>query len=88
MTEAVITELTCLRCGRKWFPRNPDTPKHCPKCNSPYWNKPRGNDVNKVEKKYRLVCLRCGHTWESVNKHPTRCAKCKSPYWDKIKKEE
>ncbi len=33
--------LECLRCGHKWLPRRPVAPKACPKCNSPYWNKPR-----------------------------------------------
>jgi DNA-directed RNA polymerase subunit RPC12/RpoP len=33
----------CLRCNRKWIPRK-DSPKNCPKCNSPYWNKKRVQD--------------------------------------------
>jgi hypothetical protein len=36
-------DLTCTRCGHSWYPRNPSVkPKYCPKCNSPYWDKPRG----------------------------------------------
>jgi predicted Zn-ribbon and HTH transcriptional regulator len=32
----------CERCGHKWAPRNiKEEPKVCPKCKSPYWNKPR-----------------------------------------------
>jgi len=88
----MIVELTCTRCGHKWFPRRPGFPTRCPKCISPYWNRLRqlrtkNNDVNNAipEKKYRLLCLRCGHDWASDNIHPTRCAKCKSPYWDKIR---
>jgi len=88
MTEEAltITQLTCQRCGRKWFPTRLTLPAHCPGCNSPYWNKPKDNhDVNNVKpsKKYRLLCLRCGHDWSSDNSHPVRCAKCKSPYWDR-----
>jgi len=30
----------CQRCGHTWTLRKPN-PKNCPKCNSPYWNKPR-----------------------------------------------
>ena len=30
----------CLRCGGKWIPRT-ENPKFCPKCNSPYWDKPK-----------------------------------------------
>lgn len=32
--------LKCLRCGHIWIPRKPQLPKVCPKCNSPYWDKP------------------------------------------------
>jgi predicted Zn-ribbon and HTH transcriptional regulator len=35
----------CERCGHRWIPRatTEDTPTICPKCKSPYWNKPRLN---------------------------------------------
>jgi hypothetical protein len=32
---------TCTRCGHKWYPRTPERPRVCPKCKSPYWDKPR-----------------------------------------------
>jgi len=33
----------CERCGHEWIPRAQDAPEPavCPKCKSPYWNKPR-----------------------------------------------
>lgn len=32
----------CERCDHKWVPRRPkETPRVCPKCKSPYWNRPR-----------------------------------------------
>ena len=33
----------CERCGHEWIPRgNPDQePKVCPKCKSPYWDRPK-----------------------------------------------
>lgn len=31
----------CERCGHEWVPRNEPTPLVCPKCKSPYWNRPR-----------------------------------------------
>jgi hypothetical protein len=44
----------CLRCGHGWVPRGLDEvpggkkppepdeePRVCPKCKSPYWNRPR-----------------------------------------------
>src|SRR5205823_2774399 len=31
----------CDRCGHEWIPRKPgDEPRVCPKCHSPWWNKP------------------------------------------------
>ena len=33
--------LSCLRCGHTWIPRRPQEPKKCPRCASPYWNKPK-----------------------------------------------
>ena len=35
------THNTCTRCGHKWYPRTPERPRVCPKCKSPYWDKPR-----------------------------------------------
>jgi predicted Zn-ribbon and HTH transcriptional regulator len=32
----------CKRCGHKWLPRTTEPPVVCPKCHSPYWNKPKG----------------------------------------------
>jgi predicted Zn-ribbon and HTH transcriptional regulator len=41
----------CLRCGYKWVPRifkdSAEEPTICPKCKSPYWNKPRQSDLKK-----------------------------------------
>jgi DNA-directed RNA polymerase subunit RPC12/RpoP len=36
----------CERCGHVWVPRKYETAQNkdpiiCPKCKSPYWNKPR-----------------------------------------------
>lgn len=32
----------CERCSHEWIPKNSETePSVCPKCHSPYWNKPR-----------------------------------------------
>lgn len=36
----------CERCGHEWLPRKlwqegDSLPTVCPKCKSPYWNKPR-----------------------------------------------
>lgn len=32
----------CERCGHEWIPKNGEhEPVTCPKCKSPYWDKPR-----------------------------------------------
>jgi DNA-directed RNA polymerase subunit RPC12/RpoP len=32
----------CERCEHEWIPRDPENePAVCPKCKSPYWNRPR-----------------------------------------------
>lgn len=39
-----VTAYRCDRCGNEWLPRKNGAPLPtvCPKCKSPYWNKPRG----------------------------------------------
>ena len=36
----ILHQLTCTRCGHKWFPRSEKKPQHCARCRSPYWDKP------------------------------------------------
>lgn len=38
-----IEQLTCKRCGYKWWPHSPKLPDVCPnpKCKSRYWNRER-----------------------------------------------
>lgn len=37
-----MSELVCHRCGHRWYPLpNRDATKVCPKCKSPYWDRPR-----------------------------------------------
>jgi rubrerythrin len=37
----------CERCGHQWIPKGNEEPRVCPKCKSPYWNKPRKNKAKK-----------------------------------------
>jgi Zn finger protein HypA/HybF involved in hydrogenase expression len=37
-----LPTLKCQRCEHTWHPRTENIPEVCPKCKSPYWNKPRG----------------------------------------------
>jgi len=47
MGEIILKGYQCERCSHKWVPREGGNyPKVCPKCKSPYWDKPR-----KIEKK-------------------------------------
>jgi len=39
----------CERCGHEWVPRNEDEPRVCPKCKSPYWNRPRRERGERAE---------------------------------------
>lgn len=42
MSEKVpIMGYRCYRCNHEWLPRNEDVPKVCPKCKSPYWDRPK-----------------------------------------------
>ncbi|MGC2303523.1 MAG: hypothetical protein WA447_09400 [Candidatus Binatus sp.] len=38
-----VEAYTCERCGYEWIRRFPDKPepRTCPKCKSPYWDRPR-----------------------------------------------
>lgn len=31
----------CERCGHEWVPIREQAPATCPKCKSPYWDRPR-----------------------------------------------
>ena len=42
-----LPTLKCLRCGHEWIPNRPVEPKVCPKCKSPYWNRPKWKGVKK-----------------------------------------
>jgi len=40
----VLMGWRCERCAHEWFPRDKvSEPKVCPKCKSPYWDRPRKN---------------------------------------------
>lgn len=41
----IQTGYKCERCGHKWIPRNEENPRVCPRCKSPYWDRPRRNSM-------------------------------------------
>ena len=40
----------CERCSHEWIPRKTKYPVTCPKCKSPYWDKPRVNKIKEESK--------------------------------------
>lgn len=38
--EIKVYECRCERCKHEWITRTEETPVVCPKCKSPYWDKP------------------------------------------------
>jgi len=44
-----IIKVKCLRCGHEWVPRQ-SVIRVCPKCHSPYWDKPRVRKKRKRRK--------------------------------------
>lgn len=57
-----VTVYRCERCGHEWIPRGAleeanagkaleGNPTVCPKCKSPYWNKPREKKGSRKSKK-------------------------------------
>ncbi len=42
--ETLPPRLKCQRCGYEWWPRFASGPRICPRCKSPYWDKPRAKE--------------------------------------------
>jgi len=59
--EIKIDGYICSRCNHVWAPRDEAKPVVCPKCKSPYWNRPTSSG----ERKYS--CKNCGKPFEA---HP------------------
>jgi DNA-directed RNA polymerase subunit RPC12/RpoP len=75
MARVPITVLgyKCERCGHEWIPRGDveRDPRVCPKCKSPYWNKPRKVAPMTYEEfrdRVRSVLESTGHgvTWTQI----------------------
>lgn len=43
----------CERCSHEWIPRDEGEPNVCPKCKSPYWNKPRKTTAMMTYEEFR-----------------------------------
>src|SRR5882762_3691557 len=54
MPRVMLEGFECSRCGHRWIPREGlESPQTCPKCKSPYWDRPRRNDV---ATEHRVTC--------------------------------
>jgi hypothetical protein len=48
MAKIKLDAFQCERCSHKWVPIDMDNPpKVCPKCKSPYWDRPRQDSKKK-----------------------------------------
>jgi len=43
--KSTLREQQCLRCAHRWWPRRPTRTLRCPRCKSPYWDRPRRTDL-------------------------------------------
>ena len=39
----LVEGFKCERCSHEWIPRMKENPRVCPKCHSPYWDKPKNS---------------------------------------------
>lgn len=83
MPRIIINGYRCARCNHNWAPRDgsgyrsKEDPKTCPRCRSPYWNRPRKNRVRTEEVEPEILtphvqlqgyhCDRCGHRWSHTD---------------------
>ena len=50
--QLLVWGFRCERCGHEWVPRDKEQePRVCPKCKSPYWNRPCKQVKAKTSKK-------------------------------------
>lgn len=54
MPKLQIWGYRCERCGHDWVPREQKEPQVCPKCKSPYWNRPR-RTVRQTQTEYQTA---------------------------------
>src|SRR6266567_6465943 len=51
MAKVQIWGFKCERCGHEWAPRGSEqAPTVCPKCKSPYWDRPRRGEISPEER--------------------------------------
>lgn len=69
MGKIKIEGYICERCGHKWVPRNTDEkPRVCPRCKSPYWDRPRKNKKRQVKNERKNNRTKKGRIFEENKK--------------------
>jgi ribosomal protein L37AE/L43A len=51
MPTVQVTAYVCSRCEHQWVPRSAQKPVICPKCKSPYWDRPVKRHTTSAAKK-------------------------------------
>ena len=54
MGEITLKGYECERCKHQCVPRDESNPTVCPKCKSPYWNKPRKMELEQAREVMKL----------------------------------
>ena len=66
--------LSCVRCGHEWISiLHGRHPNNCPKCKSPYWQKPRRSQAITESLWW---CKRCDKKWPVVDLSVRTCQTC------------
>jgi len=53
MGKIKIDGYLCERCKHKWVARNSEEPRVCPRCKSPYWDRPRKKKIKRKSRRKR-----------------------------------
>ena len=51
----MLAQRTCSRCGRNWWPGILTKPKRCPRCKSPYWDRPRQGKIPRTAADFKAL---------------------------------
>lgn len=78
----------CERCGYEWLPRGENLePRVCPKCKSPYWNKPKKDTAPMSYEEFRdriKTVLKSSHralTWTEIRTQSKLSQKFPNNQW-------
>ncbi|KKH45968.1 hypothetical protein [Methanosarcina sp. 1.H.A.2.2] len=67
-SKVLIVGNKCYRCGHEWLPTG-DTPRVCPRCKSPYWDRPRKSETDSEDNEFEDVVGKVFERLEKVIKN-------------------